>query len=144
MPRSQIVLDTDRTLLTEKVPFMTYTAKATEAISDGDAVSLLLTGGALTISLADSAVAITAELPVGIAMNDAAAGDMVEVMIWGIHPTANVQASTTEGAALYTSAVAGQLDDAPAVGPLVAIALAADTANVAPVYVQSYIDAAIT
>jgi hypothetical protein len=78
------------------------------------------------------------QVPIGFALNAAtAAGDEVNVTIAGIHESANVVGTTAAGDRLIISAVAGQAMVVVAADtvPIVAVAVEADTANVATVFV---------
>ena len=78
------------------------------------------------------------QVAIGFALNAAAAaGDEVNVTIAGIHESANVNGSTAAGDRLIISSVAGQAKVIASsdTSPIVAVAVEADTANVATVFV---------
>ncbi|MHA1905445.1 MAG: hypothetical protein ACXACE_17055 [Candidatus Thorarchaeota archaeon] len=114
---------------------------STEAIAANDVVSLdgsqsIDADVALYISKADSGTA-TDSIPVGIALDSASgAGEIVRVVVRGI-AEANVDGATVAGNSLAISATAGRLGVYVNTDTtrIVAVALEADTANVATVYV---------
>ena len=82
--------------------------------------------------------ALISQVAIGFALNAAtAAGDEVNVTIAGIHENANVVGSTAAGDRLIISSVVGQAKviTASDTSPIVAVAVEADTANVATVVV---------
>jgi hypothetical protein len=111
------------------------------AIAANDVVSLdgnqaIDADVALYIVKADSDTAET-NIPVGIALDSAAGvGEVVRVVVRGI-AEANVNAATAAGNSLTTDSVAGQLGVYVNTDTtrIVAVALEADSANVATVYV---------
>jgi len=111
------------------------------AIAANDVVSLdgnqaIDADVALYIVKADSDTAET-NIPVGIALDSAAGvGEIVRVVVRGI-AEANVNGATVAGNSLTTDATAGQLGVYVNTDTtrIVAVALEADTANVATVYV---------
>lgn len=113
---------------------------ASEAIAAGDVVSLDGTKAdadvALYVTKGDSGNAADS-IPVGIALDAAsAAGQQIRVVVRGI-VDANVAGATVAGNSLAISATAGQLGVYVNTDTtrIVAVALEADTANVATVYV---------
>ena len=114
---------------------------SSEAIAANDVVSLdgsqALDGDvALYITKADSGTAADS-IPVGVALDSASgAGEIVRVVVRGI-AEANVAGATVAGNSLAISGTAGQLGVYvnTATTRIVAVALEADTANVATVYV---------
>ena len=82
------------------------------------------------------------QVPIGFALNAATAeGDEVNVTIAGIHESANVVNTVAAGDRLCISGVAGQAMTIVATDtvPIVAVAVEADTANIATVVVLKQI-----
>jgi hypothetical protein len=114
---------------------------ASSAIAANDLVALDFSktadgDKALYIIKADDS--LISQVAIGFALNAAtAAGDEVNVTIAGIHESANVVGTTAAGDRLIISSVAGQVKVilATDTSPIVAVAVEADTANVATVFV---------
>lgn len=114
---------------------------ASSAIAANDLVALDFSktadgDKALYIIKADDS--LISQVAIGFALNAAtAAGDEVNVTIAGIHESANVHSSVAAGDRLIISPVAGQAEviSASDTSPIVAVAVEADTANVATVFV---------
>jgi hypothetical protein len=114
---------------------------ASSAIAANDLVALDFSktadgDKALYIIKADDS--LISQVAIGFALNAAtAAGDEVNVTIAGIHESANVHSSVAAGDRLIISSVAGQAKviSASDTSPIVAVAVEADTGNVATVVV---------
>jgi hypothetical protein len=114
---------------------------ASSAIAANDLVALDFSktadgDKALYIIKADDS--LISQVAIGFALNAATdAGDEVNVTIAGIHESANVHSSVAAGDRLIISPVAGQAEVIAATdtSPIVAVAVEADTANVATVFV---------
>jgi hypothetical protein len=123
---------------------------ASEAIAANDLVSLDLSktddgDKALYVVKADTGTA-TDTFAVGFALDAAAAaGDNIQVTIAGVHKDANVDGSTAAGTRLVVGSTAGRASIAVDINeggsgtvaqrPIIAVAVEADTANVATVIV---------
>ena len=112
---------------------------ASSAIAENDLVALDFSktaDGEKALYIIKANDALISQVAIGFALNAAtAAGDEVNVTIAGIHENANVVGSTAAGDRLIISSVVGQAKDITSsdTTPIVAVAVEADTANVATV-----------
>lgn len=126
-------------LLTEKV--MDFIAGG--SITAGDVVAFDSSqSGANRVQVVVQAAGVATvgnSLAIGFAKNSASAGERVGVVVSGYYDAANVDGSTVAGSALCgpigTNGQAA-LAVAASTAPVLAVALAADTSNVAPVFVK--------
>lgn len=91
----------------------------------------------LTVKQASTVATVGQALTVGVALTGATTGNTVDVVIAG-YCEANVDAATVAGSALIgpiTTAGRADIAAAATTAPVIAVALAADTSNVAPVCV---------
>ena len=114
---------------------------ASSAIAENDLVALDFSktaDGEKALYIIQANDALISQVAIGFALNAAtAAGDEVNVTIAGIHENANVVGSTAAGDRLIISSVVGQAKviTSSDTSPIVAVAVEADTANVATVVV---------
>ena len=114
--------------------------KASGAIVKGDAVSFDLSqavAGDKTLFVSKGSTGALLRAFVGIAIDSAGDGALVQVQTSGLFENANVGATTVAGSQLCLSGTAGQLllYGTGGINPIVAFATEADTANKADVLI---------
>jgi len=118
---------------------------ASHAIAENDLVALDFSktaDGDKVLYIRKALDSEISQVAIGFALNAATAeGDEVNVTIAGIHESANVNGSTAAGDRLIISSVAGQAKVIANTdtSPIVAVAVEADTGNVATVVVLKQI-----
>jgi len=115
------------------------------SIAAGDAVAFdttQTTTGIVNVVVKAGVVATGNPLAVGVALGAASYGGVVQVVVAGLHPSANVLTGVTAGTALIAGkTTAGRLADiaAASTAPACAVCLATAASNLAPVWViKSY------
>ena len=114
--------------------------KAAGAVAKGDALSFDLSqavAGDKTLFVAKGSTGALLRAFVGIAIDDAADGEKVQVQTSGLFEDANVAGTTVAGSQLCLSGVAGQLVlyATGGINPIVAFATEADTTNKADILI---------